>query len=225
MKKFYQYNDVTELAKPYFIKIKRMKMKKLALLIAVVILFSVNSIAQTLKPGDGIRLTVYNIEDKLTGDYFVTEEGTIRLPYLGKFDVKDTFFPVLKEKIIAKYDSIYKNPEMTVQPLFRVSIIGEVNKPGVYYVTGFEKISDVLALAGGKTSSANLDEVYLIRDGKKVEVDAEKIFEEGNILADFDVRSGDKIFIPRNFWAKSNDASILVSALAVVAAIIGIFVN
>ncbi len=213
------------MAKLYSKQNKSMKMKNLLIIIAFVLAFSANTFAQILKPGDGIRLTVYNIEDKVNGDYFVTEEGTIRLPYLGKFDAKDTFFPVLKEKIIAKYDSIYKNPEMTVQPLFRVSIIGEVNKPGVYYVTGFEKISDVLALAGGKTSAGNLDEIYLVRDGKKVEVDAEQIFEEGNVLADFDVRSGDKIFVPRNFWAKSNDASILVSALAVIAAIIGIFVN
>ncbi len=216
---------VRDLAKLYSKQTKRMKMKNLLLIIAFISAFSVNTFAQILKPGDGIRLTFYNIEDKVNGDYFVMEDGTIRLPYLGVLDAKETFFNVLKEKIVAKYDSIYKNPELSVQPLFRVSIIGEVNKPGVYYVTGFEKISDVLALAGGKTSAGNLDEIYLVRDGKKVEVDAEQIFEEGNVLADFDVRSGDKIFVPRNFWAKSNDASILVSALAVVAAIIGIFVN
>ncbi len=218
-------NIVTDLAKLYLKLNKSVKMKKLLILAALISVLSTNTFAQILKPGDGIRLTVYNIEDKVNGDYFVMEDGTIRLPYLGVLDAKETFFNVLKEKIVAKYDSIYKNPELSVQPLFRVSIIGEVNKPGVYYVTGFEKISDVLALAGGKTSSADLDGIYLVRDGKKVEVDAEQIFEEGNILADFDVKSGDKIFVPRNFWAKSNDASILVSALAVVAAIIGIFVN
>ncbi len=224
MKNIQKYH-VTELAKLYLQKNKRIKMKNLIIILALFSLFSVKTFSQTLKPGDGIRLTVYNIEDKITVDYFVTEEGKIRLPYLGEFDAENTFFPVLKEKIISKYDSIYINPELTVQPLFRISIIGEVSKPGVYYVTGFEKISDVLALAGGKTSSADLDEIYLVRDGKRVDVDAEKIFEEGNVLADFDVKSGDKIFVPRNFWAKSNDASILVSALAVVAAIIGIFVN
>jgi len=201
-------------------------MKKLFFTSILTILFSFSGLnAQILKPGDGIRLKMLNITDKISGDYFVQKDSKIQLPYIGFFRTDSVDFTVLKNKIIAAYDSIYTKPELSVQPLYKINVFGEVVKPGIYYATGYETVTDILALAGGETTSSDLDDIYITRNGTKLNIDAEEILEDGKSLNDIGVKAGDKIFVPRSFWSKSNDASIVVSALAVVAAIIGIFVK
>ena len=202
----------------------RKKMKKALVIFSLIFTtMTISLSAQILKPGDGVRVKLLNVSDNVSGDYFVHKNSTLQLPYIGIFDANKMSFKALRNIIIQKYDSLYKNPELTVQPLFRVSILGEVNNAGVYHITGYETITDLLAIAGGETNSADMDDIYVTRNNNKIEFDAEKVLEDGETLSDINLQSGDKIFVPRTFWSKSNDASIVISALAVVASIFTIF--
>lgn len=184
---------------------------------------SLSILGQNLKPGDGIRINFYNITENLTGDYFIQDNGNLHLPYLGLINSVDSDFNDLRNQIISEYSKIYKNPELSIQPLYRVDILGEVGKPGVYYLTGYETISDLLSLAGGETSDSNIDELSIIRNDSQMEIDIEKFLEGENNLADIGLESGDKVYVPRKWLVGVRDASVIVSGVAVLAAIASLF--
>ncbi len=172
--------------------------------------------AGDLTLGDGVRITLFNVTDPVTGDYFVQQNGKIQLPFIGLVSVLNRDFQSIQLEIISKYDSIYRDPEITVQPLYKISILGEVRSPGRYYVTGVEQLMDIIVLAGGETEDSNLNNIYLIRDEEKINIDATRIIKEGSKLGDFGLQSGDQIYVPRNWWVWLRNVSVLVSvALAI----------
>ncbi len=193
------------------------------LLVIIFIVSSAKITGQVLKPGDGINLTFFNIQEKIQGQYYIQDNGKIQLPYLGLINTVNRDFSTIRNEIIDKYSRIYRNPELNIQPLYRIDILGEVGKPGVYYASGFESLTDILAKAGGETNDADLDGIYIIRDNSKMEINVKDIFENGNSMLDIGIRSGDKIYVPRTWWVTARDASVIVSGVAVLVAIAGLF--
>ncbi|MCB0747909.1 MAG: polysaccharide biosynthesis/export family protein, partial [Ignavibacteriae bacterium] len=106
-------------------------MKNIKLLAVLIVFLSINIFGQILKPGDGIRINFYNIPEPIKGDYFIQENGKIQLPYLGMINSTDRDFSELHDQIISEYSKIYRDPEISVQSLYRIDILGEVGKPGV----------------------------------------------------------------------------------------------
>ncbi|MBX2820716.1 MAG: SLBB domain-containing protein [Rhodothermaceae bacterium] len=186
--------------------------------------FGFDTHAQDLKLGDGVRLTFYNIEDDVSGDYFVMRDGTIQLPYIGLIHTQQKPFPSIQESIIKSYKSIYREPELTVQPLFRINVLGEVKAPGIYFVTGYERLTDLLAMAGGETLEADLDKLYLLRDDERIDINAKRIVKEGKSLQDLGMRSGDQVYIERAGLVSYRNASLLISGIGVAATIAAIFI-
>ncbi len=197
-----------------------MKMSKIAIIFLIT---SLQFFAQNLKPGDGVRINFYNINESISGDYFIQDNGNIQLPYLGLLNAVNCDFSLLRNEIYEKYSEIYRNPELSIQPLYRVDVLGEVGKPGVYYLTGFETISDLLSIAGGETSDSNIDELSIIRNDSQMEIDMEKFLLGKNNLADIGIESGDKVYVPRKWLVGVRDASVLVSGVAVLVAIVSLF--
>ena len=200
-------------------------LKKAFVLAFIMTLFAGSAThAQDLQLGDGVRLTFYNIEDDLSGDYFIMHDGTIQLPYIGQIQTGQKKFETLQQSIISSYESIYREPELTVQPLFRINILGEVRAPGIYYVTGFERLTDLLAMAGGETIEADLDKLYLVREEERININAKRIFKEGQSIQDMGMRSGDQIYVSRSGLVSYRNASLLISGLGVAATIAAIFI-
>ncbi len=181
--------------------------------------------AQDLNPGDGVRITLFNVPESISGDYYIQKDGNVQLPYLGLISTHNRSFEDISSEIHTKYDSLYRDPELTIQPLYKINILGEVKKPGSYYVTGIEKISDLFAMAGGQTNDANLDGTYIVRDDKQLEVDAEKIVENAGTVSDIGLKSGDRIYVPREWWVGFKNTAFIVSGLAAVATIVAILIK
>jgi protein involved in polysaccharide export with SLBB domain len=200
-------------------------MKKIILLTALLLMtrFTNGSdgSVQVLNPGDGIRITFYNIPEKISGDYFIQQDGHIQLPYLGMITTSNRDYNDIIVEVVTKYDSLYKNPELSVQPLLRINILGEVKNPGYYVVTDVEKLSGIIALAGGETGDAELDEIYILRNNEVMEIGSEVVYENGE---DLRLVSGDRVFVPRRSWLGRN-TGLVFSGLAVVVMIISLFVD
>ena len=194
-------------------------------IILLICLFTGISFTQRLNPGDGVRVTFLDINDKISGDYYVQPEGKLQLPYIGIINTTDRDFSTIKSEIITKYDSLYKKPDISVLALFRVNIHGEVRNPGYYYVTQNENLTGIIALAGGYTNAANLDNLYILRNEKEIELDIESIIQEGNTALDIGLQSGDQIVVPRSFWADPARLSLVVSVIAAVITAVALFVR
>ena len=99
-------------------------------------------------------------------DYLVDIEGNIDYPVLGK--VKLLGLTVEEAKILfkKKLSDYLKDPIVNIRILnFRISIIGEVNSPGRYDVSG-ERITilEAVALAGDLTIKGQRKNIMVIRD-------------------------------------------------------------
>ena len=174
---------------------------KLLLLFAILLsLTYLNLYAQKINPGDGVRISYLDIEEVITGDYYIQPNGLLNLPLIGIINTTNKDFGVVKSIIESRYDSLYKNPYLSINALFRINILGEVAEPGFYYVSDYEKFTAILAFAGGPTSDADLGDIVLIRDYEAVEIDVETIIQEGSTATDFGLQSGDQVFVPRKWW-------------------------
>jgi len=186
-------------------------------------LFGGLTFGQNLKPGDGVKITLFNIDDSVVGTYYILDNSNLHLPYIGLINTYNKEFVSLKTEIIEEYSKLYRNPEIDVQALYRIDILGEVSNPGVYYLTGFETVTDLIALAGGETSDSNIENIVLIRNDSHIEIDLESFLKGENNLYDIGIESGDKVYVPRTWWVGARDASILVSGIAVLVAVAGLF--
>jgi polysaccharide biosynthesis/export protein len=198
-------------------------MKKV--LLSFFILFNAVILPQRLNPGDGVRVLFYNIPENISGDYFIQIDGRVQLPFIGLISTKDRDFGDVRSEITEKYDSLYKNPELTIQPLLRINILGEVHQPGFYYTTGVERLSGLMAMAGGETSDADIDDIYIIRNDKELSLDSDELLADGGTVGNIELESGDRIYVPREWWVGARNAAVIVSGVAVLVTIISLFVR
>ncbi len=195
----------------------------LLILFATLSLFvSQNSYAQELNPGDGVRITFLDIKDEISGDYYIQPSGFIQLPFIGIINTTDRDFKEVKNQIVFRYDSLYRDPHLTVYSLIRINVLGEVTNPGFYYITEIESFMSIIGMAGGTTGSADLESIYLVRNNKRINLDIETIIAEGSTATDFGLQSNDQIYVPRTWWADARGFTIILSALALIVTAIAI---
>lgn len=201
-------------------------MKKRAIILYCILILFCSSYAQQLKPLDGIRITIFNIPESVSGEYYVLENNTLKLPFLDPIDNNSKPYEVLKNEITEKYNSIYRTPELSIEPLFRVNVLGEVRNPGTYYITGIETITDVIGIAGGQTQDSDLSEVIVTRNNSEITIDMEEILEDGATENDIKILPGDKIYVTQIWFGGARNTSVILSAFAaVIAAVVTIVVS
>ncbi len=142
---------------------------------------------------------VQRINDPRLSSYPVTDEGNIRLPHLGLVKVSGLTLEDAAAKIEAELGDYLYLPSVFMRFInTRVTVLGEVNQPGVY-MFDYKSINILQAVgyAGDITEFGNRRKVLIIReDGGKREkqyVDVTK----GNMMESewYNLKSGDIIFI------------------------------
>ncbi len=199
--------------------------KSLLLFIALLLFTTILSADDIITPGKGFRITVFNHEE-LSGEFFVHEDGYLYLPLIDTVYVNGLSFLDARERILNRYKEYLKSPNIIILPIFRVSVLGEVKKPGIYNISGFENLGEIIALAGGVTDKANPGGVRIIRNGKviaKVNIfkeDREALQAKGVIISPQDV-----IVVPRRFLPTLQEWSILISTALTITTIINLIIS
>ncbi len=100
--------------------------------------------------------------------YQVNDSGFISLPVVGKVNVAGLSINQVKNKLQTELDEFYKLTTVTVKLVnFKVSIMGEVNRPGTYTVYQDKlNIFQAISMGGDLTTYANRKEVNIIRRTK-----------------------------------------------------------
>ncbi|XOF35369.1 MAG: polysaccharide biosynthesis/export family protein [Candidatus Electrothrix sp. YB6] len=136
----------------------------------------------------------------------VRPDGKISLPYINDIKAKDKTCTELSRAVEKKYRKFVKNISITVAMLEarsnRAYIMGEVNRPNFYELSGPRTLSQLIAEAGGFSSQANTHQIVLIRRGKKGKptarlIDMDNIIGRGDMTSDPFIRQYDVIFVPR----------------------------
>lgn len=195
-------------------------LRRLFLLAALLLLAPAAGRAQSaadqvvLHPGDLLRVSIWR-EGDLSGDFQVDESGSVTLPMLGVRRVADVPMSQLREGLMREYLQQLRNPSITIVPLRRVNILGEVSRPGLYPVDPTVTLLGALALAGGANPEGDLERITLTRAGTNVR----QRLSMSESLDQLDVRSGDQIVVQRRSWGSRNSATVIASVVSLVTAI------
>ena len=119
-----------------------------------------------LVAGDKLRIEVYK-DPQLSQNLQVRPDGKITLPLLGDVMAAGDTPTALRDKITTAYKEYMTNPVVTVivveaQPQ-TVSVMGEVNNPGVQPLKYPMTVIDALAIAGGFKDFANTKNIMIKR--------------------------------------------------------------
>jgi protein involved in polysaccharide export with SLBB domain len=75
--------------------------------------------------------------------------------------------------------------------------LGQVNKPGSYFLLEGQHISDLLAVTGGVTPKAGVTKAFLMRDNQQMPVDLKKVL-AGDVEANIALKAGDMLVVPES---------------------------
>jgi len=123
---------------------------------------------------DTFDVRVYG-ESELSGTYRVATDGTIDFPLAGRIPVVGLRIGEIQERLTGRLKQGYlKDPQITVLMKEwnsrKISVLGQVQKPGPVAYHPHMTIVDAIALAGGFTGIAAKNAVSLRREaGGKVE--------------------------------------------------------
>ncbi len=173
-------------------------------------------LAQVLKPGDVIRITVWR-QPELSGEFHVMADGSIAHPLYQSVNIRDVPLPEVTERIRQYLTRLTNDPQVVVEPLLSVAIGGEVRTPGLYNVLIGTSLSQAIAQAGGAGAEANAKRVSLTRGSRREIIDLTDV---RNNRASMPVRSGDQIFIARKGNTFRDIIGPLASVLGLAAAIV-----
>ncbi len=122
--------------------------------------------AYRLGPGDRVRLITFG-EQQLTGEFRVSDNGTIAVPLIGSTKAGGLTSRQLSEAIAAELQrrNLFKDPSVVVEvveyrPIF---VLGEVSKPGEFPYQPNMTARTAVAGAGGFTYRAVEDRASVVR--------------------------------------------------------------
>ncbi len=153
-----------------------------------------------LGAGDLLRIVVFD-HDEFNADARVSQSGNITFPLVGQVPVAGLSTRGA-ELLLARHlidGGFVKQPQVSVlvseYQSQKVSVMGQVTRPGQYPLDTSKKVLDALALAGGVLNDTAADDVTLVRaDSSRVVIDLEKLF-DGDPALNLAVKDGDTVFV------------------------------
>jgi polysaccharide export outer membrane protein len=108
-----------------------------------------------LGPGDAVQVELLDVPE-YSGIFAIGPDGTLYLPRLRALYVEGLTVEELRYFITEQFKTYVRKPEVYVRPVtfrpIRVYVGGEVRRPGYYYLSGQQAISD--SAASGPTTVA-----------------------------------------------------------------------
>jgi len=164
----------------------------------------------TIGPGDVLKITVWGHDD-LSKDYPVAQDGRVPFPLIGSVPAVGLTTTDLARRIRDLLEKDYLvNPQVIVGVKDylskKVNVMGEAEKPGLFYLTGPTTLLELLSKAGGLSKTAGKD-LVLVRtegaDGKAhtagsviLRLDVRKI-QSGDVKENILLQNGDMMFVPK----------------------------
>jgi polysaccharide export outer membrane protein len=109
--------------------------------------------------GDELQVSVFGFGN-LSANSSISSDGAVILPLVGKVAVAGKDVETIQSDLARRYAHFIRSPNVVVEmktPMTnRVSVVGEVHKPGLYSLTRRGTLlTEVLSLAGGRTPNAS----------------------------------------------------------------------
>jgi polysaccharide biosynthesis/export protein len=171
----------------------------LALLIAFVGPAIAADAAYVIGPEDVLEVQVWDNKD-LNQIVFVRPDGKTSLPLIGEIQAGGRTVQQFQDELVKYYSKTIKVPSVTV-------IIKEIKSRPVYFIGGFTKpgpfqltrndmtLLEATAINGGMAATADAEKGFLLRGGKKIPIDFQKL-QKGDVSQNLKLEPFDSIVIP-----------------------------
>ena len=201
----------------YNVKTKSLDIAILVLLFLLMITFffnnSFSSFANESSPNyyvlgqnDVLEIMLWGYPE-LTRTAVVQPDGMISLPLGGQIDAAGKTLVELRagiveelKKTLTALEDTHVSVSVVSFGTFNISVLGEVNNPGIYPLTGRVDVLKAISAASGLTDKAGLVNATIIRKNQEtLPVDLEKLFLQNDLTQNYTLESGDSLYIPKAF--------------------------
>jgi polysaccharide biosynthesis/export protein len=159
-----------------------------------------------LGPGDSVNIQVYGQPD-MTTTVNVSDDGTLRVPLAGPVPVAGLSPAEASQRIekALKDGKFLIDPHVTLTVVLstsqRVSVSGQVGKPGLYQIESNTTIFDLLAMAGGALDTAS-EVILLLRPDatgsvQRYPINLSGLDDPKKSVPAQALHGGDSIFVPK----------------------------
>ena len=159
-----------------------------------------------IAPLDILNIDVVGEKD-LSKELRVSSSGTVTFPFLGSVEVKGKTPAEVEDMLREKLGKDYLvDPQVIVTVKeYRtrsVSVIGQVNKPGVIVLPAEQKMDvlEAIAQAGDLTKSANKNRIEVSRKGETRKFTLDELKKESDPKKKFWLEPGDVIYVHESFF-------------------------
>ena len=155
-------------------------------------------------PDDVLSIVVWK-EPDFTKIVPVRPDGMISVALAGDIKAAGLTVRQLQENLKKQLTAYVANPEVsvTVQEFRsqKFNVMGQVNKPGAYPLTGPTTILDAIALSGGFRDFAKTKKIYVLRttaDGKQVKLpfNYNEVIKGNQMDTNIQLESRDTVVVP-----------------------------
>ncbi len=157
--------------------------------------------------GDQLLIDVYGASQQSL-DLTVTPEGRVLLPNIGPVQVGGSTIEAASSRIKTSLGRIYSgllgsNPNTFIQirlgniRSIKVSMVGELTKPGTYTLPSFASVFNALYAAGGPNENGAFRNIQVYRNSKLVAtVDIYEFLSKGDQNANIILQDNDVVIVP-----------------------------
>jgi protein involved in polysaccharide export with SLBB domain len=166
-----------------------------------------------LEPGDELLIESNDIESlvRIPADQQVSADGSVDLGEYGRVKVASLTLEQAEELIQSAMRKDDQQPTSInvrlIQSVQKFYVIGEVNSPGSYPLTGHETVLDGIVAAGGLTQRASACDLLLARPTDPcscrvtLPVCYRAITQLGDTATNYQLKPGDRVFVGRqSLW-------------------------
>ncbi len=133
-------------------------------------------------------------------DTFAVQFGpALVLPSIGEIPLRGVLRSELEDQVTRYVSRLVRDPEVHARALMRLSVQGEVAKPGYYSVLPEAPLADLVTAAGGYTPNAKTTDIRIERGDAKI-LEKEKLrllMAQGTTLDAAGIRPGDELVVPK----------------------------
>jgi polysaccharide export outer membrane protein len=155
-------------------------------------------------PEDMLMITVWK-NDALSRTLPVRPDGKVSLPLLHDVQAAGLTAMQLRDKLASAFGEFMPNPEVSVSVMevrsYRVSVLGEVQKPGVLQLKADTTVLEAIALAGGFRDFASPGKITILRKDnngatKKIRFNYNRVVKDNRSEDNVTLKSGDVVVVP-----------------------------
>ena len=153
-----------------------------------------------LGPGDELNITLSGLNET-DFDAKLSRDGSIKVEYVGLISLTGLTIEQAKQRIFARMAKSYPALTMGKTKLnlslsngrsIRVTVIGEVERPGGYQVSALATVFNVVYITGGPTINGTLRNIQVIRNNKMIAtIDLYPFLQKGVLPADIRLEDQD----------------------------------